>query len=133
MGFMIGHTWKKYYYFYDSEDGQIYEYGGTGIDAATVEFWTGRDLVSELVPDGDTIDSVFMRGNGILVINYEHMDEDGSINYFHYNYDTRRGYFINDLGMETEEEPMEGSCAYALIPELASYPEVPGPDGNVWY
>lgn len=127
MGFMIGHTWKKYYFFYDSEDGQIYEYGGTGIDAATVEFWTGRDLVSELVPDGDTIDSVFMRGNGILVINYEHMDEDGSINYYHYIYDTLRSAFINDLGMESDEAPLDGTCLEALIPEMANYPEVPGP------
>ncbi len=41
--------------------------------------------------------------------------------------------FINDLGMETEEEPLEGTCLIALIPEIASYPEVPGPDGQVWF
>lgn len=133
MGFMIGHTWKKYYFFYDSENGNICEYGGTWIDAATVEFWTGRDLINELIPEGDTIDSVFMRGNGMIVINYEHTDEDGSIDYYHYIYDTLRMSFINDLGMETEEEPLEGTCLIALIPEMASYPEVPGPDGQVWF
>ena len=133
MGFMIGHTWKKYYFFYDSENGNICEYGGTWIDAATVEFWTGRDLINELIPEGDTIDSVFMRGNGMIVINYEHADEDGSIDYYHYIYDTLRMSFINDLGMETEEEPLEGTCLIALIPEMASYPEVPGPDGQVWF
>ena len=39
------------------------EYAGTTIDADTVEFWCGRDLVTEMVPKGDTVDSIFMRGN----------------------------------------------------------------------
>ena len=134
MGFMVGHTWKKYYFYYDSEAGQIYEYGGTAIDAATAEYLCGRDLIADLVPEGDTVDSVFIRGNGLLVINYEHADEDGSIEYFHYIYDTLGNSFVDDFGMAIDyEEPQSGTCLSALVPEIASYPEIQGPDGNVWF
>ena len=133
IGAMIGHTWKKYYFFYDSEDGLIHEYAGTSIDAATVKYWCGRDLVSELIPKGDTVDTIFMRGNGMIVINYEHTDEDGSINYYHYIYSTTKESFVDDMGTQTDTEPLCGICYSCLIPGMASYPEVPGPNDAVWY
>ena len=132
-GLPIGHTWKKYYFFYSPEENKIYEYAGTSIDAKTVEFWTGRDLINELVPAGDTINDVSMRGNGLIAINYEHEEEDGSISYYHYIFDTLQGYFIDDNGKETNEEPLPGIYLKSLCPDMASYPEVPGPDGDVWY
>ncbi len=131
-GGMIGHTWKMYYFFYNSEDGQVYEYAGTTIDADTVEFWCGRDLVTEMVPKGDTVDSIFMRGNGHIVINYNHVDEYGSVNFYHYIYDQGEGYFIDDWGMKTGDEPLNGIYHSSLIPGMASYPEVPGPGDTVW-
>ena len=132
-GLPIGHTWKKYYFFYSPEENKIYEYAGTSIDEKTVEFWTGRDLITELVPAGDTINDVSMRGNGLIAINYEHEEEDGSISYYHYIFDTLQGYFIDDNGKETNEEPLPGIYLKSLCPNMASYPEVPGPDGDVWY
>ena len=129
----IGHTWKKYYFFYSQEDNKIYEYAGTSIDAKTVEYWVGRDLIKELVPAGDTINNVFMRGNGLIVINYEHEEDDGSICYYHYIYSTLLGSFVDDYGKNTNEEPLPGICLICLCPNMASYPEVPGPNDQVWY
>ena len=132
-GFTIGHTYKKYYFFYDSEEDRIYEYAGTSIDAATAEFWSGRDLVAELVPEGDTVTDIFMRGNGLIAINYEHTDSDGNIEYYHYIYSTVSESLVDDLGQETGEAALSGIYLHARCPLMASYPEVPGPDGNVWY
>ena len=132
-GFTIGHTYKKYYFFYDPEDGGIYEYAGTNIDAATVEFWCGRDLVNELIPEEDTVTGIFMRGNGLIVINYEHAEDDGKMHYFHYIYSTLKESFIDDMGRETDEEPQLGIYLNSICPQMASYPEVPGPGDSVWY
>ena len=132
-GFPVGHTYKKYYFFYDPEDGNVYEYAGTNIDAATVEFWCGRDLVNELIPEEDTVTGIFMRGNGLIVINYEHAEDDGNMHYFHYIYSTLKESFIDDMGRETDEEPQLGIYLNSICPQMASYPEVPGPGDSVWY
>jgi len=123
----MGHTWKSYYFFYDSEDGKIHEYGGTEIDDATAEYWCGRDIVEEFLPKGDKINSLFCRGNSLIVMNYEH-EEDGCINYYHYIYDFNKGCLVDDSRGETTDEPLAGIYLEALCPEMASYPEVPGPN-----
>ena len=121
----IGHTWKKYYFFYDSEDGLIHEYGGTPVDSETIKKFCNRDLVNELVPEGDKIGEVFIRGNGMIVINYEHKDDSGSINYYHYIYDTSKEGFIDDMGNDANEEPrLPGTYLSCLVPDMAVYPEV---------
>lgn len=123
----LGHTWKSYYFFYDSEDDKIHEYGGTEIDDATAEYWCGKDIVEELLPKGDKIDSLFCRGNSLIVLNYEH-EEDGCIEYYHYIYDFNKGCLVDDTRSETTNEPLNGIYHDCLCPELASYPEVPGPN-----
>ena len=133
LGFMIGHTWKKYYFFYDSETDNVYEFAGTTIDEATVNYWVKDIIVNELVPQDCTIDNIFMRGNGLIVINYENASDDGSISYYHYIYSTEKGSFIDDMGTEIEATPLDGTYQYCLCPDIASYPEVPGPNDIVWY
>ena len=123
----LGHTWKSYYFFYDSEDDKIHEYGGTEIDDETAAYWCGKDIVDELLPKGDKIDSLFCRGNSLIVLNYEH-EEDGLINYYHYIYDFNKGCLVDDTRSETNNEPLGGTYHDSLCPELASYPEVPGPN-----
>ncbi|MCR5129113.1 MAG: hypothetical protein K6B69_13540 [Lachnospiraceae bacterium] len=132
-GSMIGHTWKNYYFFYDSADDCIYEYAGTTIDMATVEYWCGEDFFAELLSDDDVIDNIFMRGNGLIVINLENTDDSGNINYYHYIYSTSKESFVDDTGTETDAEPLSGIYYSSLIPDMANYPQVPGPDDMVWY
>ena len=133
LNFPMGHTWKKYYFFYDNESGNICEYAGTTIDAATANFWSEDVVVNDLVPSGSTVDNIFMRGNGLIVINFETTDDIGNINYYHYIYSTEKESFVNDNGMETEDITLAGTYLNCLCPQLASYPEVPGPNGVVWY
>ncbi len=133
MGMPSGHTWKYYYFFYNSEEGEVNEYAGTTIDAATVEFLCGRDLLAEIMSDSDTIDSIFCRGNGHIVINYEY-NEGGTVNFEHYIYDFTEGHYVDDYGQKlSEAEAQLGTCASSICPFIASYPEVPGPGDMVWY
>ncbi|MBP5384755.1 MAG: hypothetical protein J6Y57_07260, partial [Lachnospiraceae bacterium] len=127
----MGHTWKHYYFFYNDDDGpgRVEEYAGTPIDADTVQYLCGRDLIGDLIAPGDQVDSVFCRGNGLIVINYEHF-ADGCAMYYHYIYDFSKGCFVDDTGVTTGEEPLDGICKEALCPSIASYPQVPTPDGG---
>ena len=123
----MGHTWKHYYFFYFPDIDEVNEYAGAYITQQTVPFLCGRDLVKELVPKGAKMDSLYCRGNGQIIINYE-LAEGGLVNYYHHIYDFLNGYFVDDVGEETGEEPLAGICKEALCPEIASYPEVPNPE-----
>ncbi len=120
----MGHSWKNYYFFYNSEDGEVQEYAGTEIDRENVIYLCGRDLVGDLVPKGARVDSLFCRGNGMIVINYA-QTEDGCVNYSHIIYDFSDETFVDDFGMKCGEEPQGGICKEALCPEIANYPNVP--------
>ena len=133
IGSMIGHTWKYYYFFYNDEEGRVNEYAGTAIDAATAEYMCGRDILAEIMSDDDKIDSIFCRGNGLIVINYEY-DDAGMTNFEHYIYDSSYDCWRDDYGSELEEPVSQpGTCRSCLCPAIASYPEVPGPGDTVWY
>ena len=123
----IGHTWKHYYFFYVPETDEIMEYGGTDISADDVKTLCGRDIIGELILPRDTVDDVFCRGNGLVVINYEHI-ADGCVMYYHYIYDFINGRFVDDTGQECGEEPLEGVCKKALCEEIANYPRPPLPE-----
>ncbi len=123
----LGHTWKYYYFFHNSETDRVEEFGGTEINEETVEYLCGKDLVQELIPEMDILDEIFCRGNGLIVINFEHA-ADGCANYRHYIYNFLDKHFVDDLGEETNgDEPLDGYCKDALCPEIANYPTVPGP------
>ena len=133
IGTPVGHTWKYYYFFYNNEEGRVNEYAGTTIDAATVEYLCGRDLLAELMSDHDRIDNIFCRGNGHIVINYEY-EEGGLTNYEHYIYDYLNGYYLDDYGQKLPgPEAQAGICASSICPGIASYPGVPGQGDTVWY
>ncbi len=121
----MGHTWKHYYFYYDNEDGGVYEYGGTEIDQKKAAELCGIDIIGKFLPKGYQLDSIFLRGNGLVVVNYEYT-EDEYIYYYHYIYDFINGCFIDDTGEETGNEPLEGVYREALCPDIASYPEAPG-------
>ncbi|WP_029320439.1 hypothetical protein [Butyrivibrio sp. AE3004] len=62
----MGHTWKIYYYFYDSYDMDFREYGGTAITENELEKICGFDLAGEIRQSGYQINEIFRRGNGII-------------------------------------------------------------------
>ena len=127
-----GHTWKSYYFFYDSEEDKVREYAGTHIDAETAEQWCGRDIVDELIPDVNMIDDIFCRGNCLITINY-HSEEDGLTYYYHYHFDFEKGCLVDDNRAAYNGEALPGIYRQTICPRIASYPEVPGPGDMVWY
>lgn len=129
-GTTIGHTWKTYYFFYNSEDDKVYEYGGTNVDQNVASNFCGIDLIKDYLPKGDQVTSLFIRGNGLLVMNYEHKTGD-DIDYYHFIYDWDKESFLDDFG-EANMEPQAGTYREALCPEIASYPQIEGPDGTVY-
>ncbi len=122
VGGMLGHTWKQYYFFYDENSDRICEYGGTDVEQSEAEYLCGIDIVREYLPEGDKLNNLFYRGNGLMVMNYEH-EEDGYIYNYHLIYDFIDAKFIDDNGEETGIEPLEGIYAKALCPDMAVYPE----------
>ncbi len=122
IGGTLGHTWKQYYFFYDENNDRICEYGGTEVEQSKAEYLCGIDMVSEFLPAGDDMTSLFYRSNGLVVMNYEH-EEDGYISYYHMIYDFINGKFIDDNGEETGTEPLAGVYAKALCSDMAVYPE----------
>ncbi len=126
LGQMIGHTWKHYYYFYDPTEDGVFEYAGTDILPENIEYICQRDLVGELIGPKDSIDSMFLRGNGLLVINFRRPAE-GGYDLCHYIYDITTGDFVDDCKEECGTEPQGGICLPCLCPDIASYPELPVP------
>ena len=126
IGGAIGHTWKHYYFFYDNESDKIYEYGGTDISREDAEYVCGRDLIGELIAPSDKVEGMFLRGNGLLVLNYTH-PVDGGFENHHYIYDILHGKFVDDCRDECGEEPQDGICLAALCPDIAYFPELPVP------
>ncbi|MCR5108707.1 MAG: hypothetical protein K6B28_11155 [Lachnospiraceae bacterium] len=122
VGDKLGHTWKQYYFFYDEKNDSVCEYGGTDIEQSEAEKLCGIDIVEQFLPAGGKLDSLFYRGNGLVVMNYE-QEEDGYIYYYHMIYDYKNGTFIDDNGEETDVVPLEGTYAKALCPDMAVYPE----------
>ncbi len=127
---MMGHTWKYYYFYYDSLYGMIMEYGGIEIDDDTVKEVCGKDIIAQLVPKDGVIDSIYYRDNGQIVINYS-KKEDGNIYYYHYIYNLPRECLVDDTALETGDEPLQGVVLKALCPEMAVYPDEP--KGEDWY
>ncbi len=122
----MGHTWKHYYFFAD-ENGDVREYAGTETVRENVIYLSGADVVGDKLPAGDKMTSLFCRGNGLIVMNYEHT-EDGYVTRRHVIYDLTEGHYVDDAGEPNDGQPLDGLCKEALCPEIASYPELPVPD-----
>ena len=121
---MIGHTWKHYYFFYLDEEDKVYEYAGTSLSRDDAGYICGYDIVGKLIDPKDTITGMFLRGNGLLVINYEH-PTDGGKEYYHYIYDMTCDHLVDDYRDECSDEPLCGICLESLCLDIANYPELP--------
>lgn len=108
--------------FFDENSDRIFEYGGTDVEQSKAEYLCGIDIIGEFLPDGDTLIDLFYRGNGLVVMNYDH-EEDGYTYNCHYIFDSNNQKLIDDYGEETDAEPLEGIYTKALCPDMAVYPE----------
>lgn len=125
IGSMVGHTWKHYYFYYDSSKKKIFEYAGGTTDENVAAKLCGFDIVGELMPADANIESLFTRGNGMVVLNFSY-PSGGGRQYCHYIYDFNKGSLVDDTGNPTGKTPLDGTCLASLCPKIAAYPDYPG-------
>ncbi len=122
-----GHTWKPYYFYYDSDKKDFMEYGGKEITAKELEKIVGFDLALEIEKEGYQVDNILYRKNGIVNVNYSKEEElAGTIDvtYKNVTYDENTGTFIDawDTGGDTwQDSDFGGIYMNALNPEMAEY------------
>lgn len=123
-----GHTWKPYYFYYDSEKKDFMEYGATEISAEELKDIVGFDLAAEIEGEGYQVDNILRRNNGIVNVNYSvsKVLEDGvhDVTYKNATYDENAGAFVDawDTGEGTwQGSDFGGTYMNALNSEMAVY------------
>lgn len=119
----VGHTWKSYYFYFDHETDSVWEYGATEISNEKANELCGHDFVAECLSAGDKLESIYLRNNGIYHINFSRTDQNGVVDYYHFNWDNAQGCYVNDMYEKSDEE-CQGSYRTELCPGIADYPEV---------
>lgn len=93
----MGHTWKQYYFHYSEEDGYIKEYEGEYITKEEAEQLLPEGVIAEMISQGNEIDNIVLRENGILNVNYRYVD-GADIIFNNVNYDTVNNKYIEPWG-----------------------------------
>lgn len=116
----LGHTWKKYYFYYDGKD--FREYGGMLITYEDLLRVNGIKTILDMIEiDGYNIDSIYYRSNNMVNINVSHNTKNSveyknvTIRLFETTIDIVPGNF--------DETYEEGFYLSAYSPLLATYPD----------
>ncbi|MCQ2549706.1 MAG: hypothetical protein MJ134_06665 [Lachnospiraceae bacterium] len=122
-GMLMGHTYKPYYFYFDTEEKAIREYGAAKVWEEELEFVMGEHF-NEVSINMDSIIDVLYRDNGILTINTVTPDMDG-FSYDNINFDTKTGEFLDAYGTgigTASDSNYGGTYCRCLCPEIATYP-----------
>ncbi len=119
----VGHTWKSYYFYFDYETDSVREYGAVEVSNEKAAKLCGHDLVAECLENGDTLEGIYDRANGLYHINYSSTDQNGMVYYYHRTFDSSRGCYIDDLNEQSDEE-FQGIYLLELCPDIADYPDI---------
>ena len=116
----IGHTWKKYFFYFNGST--FKEYGGIEI---TVDYILriprGKKVIDEVYKHSYDIDSIYYRDNGIININIS-KNEKGNIDYYNVTLRNIDGKWDIVSPNEYGEDYGSGYYLKALIPSVATYP-----------
>ena len=119
---MVGHTWKRYYFYYDGEN--FKEYGGRIITREELLKIKGtEDIVNEIEENGFIIDSIYCRQNNICNINYSKKVQDLKS---YENVTFRFNEYLEVVGNCTDAIYDSGIYEAAALPEFATYPSAKG-------
>lgn len=120
LNFSLGHTWKKYYFYFDGNS--FREYGGISIKVEDLLRISGVDIVvNEIYNNLYVIDSIYYRSNGMININISKEDDHEIV---YYNITLRCNgdsweYVMSEFGNNYGE----GIYLKELIPSSATYPD----------
>lgn len=101
-----GHSWKPYYFYYDPASKDFREYGCKTITEEELKKLVGFDLAAEIKAEGNKVDKIFKRNNGIINVNYSKTttNKDGTkeITYSNANYNMKTKKFL-DIGVKASK------------------------------
>lgn len=107
-----GHTWKRYYFFWDGTG--LREYGGIPITKKELlEVKGTKEVISSLERDGCIITDIFYRKNGILHVNYTKGQRQDNLTFV----------LEGDGAGLAKDASYGGRYEAALSPAIADYPE----------
>lgn len=123
--FTTGHTWKKYYLYWN---GDFKEYGGLQISEADLLTCKGASKYTDAIKKGGyKIDSIYYRENGLININYSKSDST-FISYENMTLkltgNTVKAVEVNPYGSDLLSKLTYSGIYYpALYPNMATYPK----------
>lgn len=116
-----GHTWKRYYLYFDETTGMLKEYGGISISKNDLLKLKGTSqILDEINNKGYKITDIFYRKNGIININYA----DGEYN-LNITLTIADGAVISrdPASIDFQNYDTGGIYKSAAFKEIAAYPE----------
>jgi len=116
------HSWKCYWLYYDEEERKFKEYGGVPITLEQFMTFKNAQSAIDLIGDGE-IGTIYIRGNGIVNINYTIADYSGAWDLPCY-YDNITARYKDGEIYSIEAD--NGTYLPALCPEVAVYPDITG-------
>jgi len=127
-GMKLGHTHKKYYFYWDEDGACFREYGGARITEEQLLHCDGaKDILDEIKEQGNQIDDIFYRDNQIIHINYSSGDsESRSFDNATLRLRENEVYLLTIAGAGDsllDASNQFGIYSAAMIPEIAVYPD----------
>lgn len=118
---MMGHTWKKYYFYFDGNE--FNEYGGTSIDIEDImKIPKCKTIINEIYNNSYIVDSIYYRGNDLININIS-KESDEEIRYMNISLRRIDGEWEFVVTGIYENDYSEGIYLDAMIPTIAIYPD----------
>ncbi len=107
----MGHTWKRYYFYYDKAQKDFKEYVAAPITEEELTAACGFDLAGEIRKEGYQVDGILRRENGIIHVNYSLTTEESPGSFFteykNANFNEKTGEFLDVW--ETGEKTWQNS------------------------
>ena len=108
-----GHTWKKYYFYFEGT--QLREYGGIYISKAQfLKFKNAKEILNKYTPKYSSLVSIIYRSNHVINLNFSESGEFGANHYVSVKYRN---------GAVTFWESGEGLYRTASHSSIATYPK----------
>lgn len=128
IGALLGHTYKKYYFYWNEQEACFQEYGGVKITEEQLLKCEGAsEIIDEIKEQGNQIDDIFYRGNQIIHINYSY-EYSGDITYKNATLQLEENAVSLIMmgeyeGSLLDSSNQDGIYSAAMIPEIAVFPD----------
>lgn len=117
----MGHTYKKYWFYWDDNVQAFREYGGLEISQKAFLMLAGAEGALQIIRENHgVISSILLRGNGIVNINYQTVSGSTQVWNRHMTLILPQN---GALAIWDDRESTDGFYSGALSPELAVYPD----------